>query len=130
LVLTQTKSGNLLIGSSREFIGYDKKTTYEGISCIVREALRVYPVLSKVNMIRTFAGLRPTTTDGLPILGKVPGLSGFMIAAGHEGDGIGLAPMTGKLIADLIAKEEFSERLVKLDLQRFYKKPAETVQNR
>jgi len=55
----------------------------------------------------------------LPILGEVPGLKGFIMAAGHEGDGISLAPITGRLIADLIAKREHSEELAQLNIQRF-----------
>jgi sarcosine oxidase subunit beta len=119
LALRHTKTGNLLFGSSREFVGYNKKTTHEGISFIVREALRVLPILRNVSFIRTFSGLRPSTLDGLPILGDVPRLKGFIMAAGHEGDGISLAPVTGKLIADLIAKGECPEELAQLNLKRF-----------
>jgi sarcosine oxidase subunit beta len=50
-------------------------------------------------VIRTFAGLRPFTPDGLPILGPVKSLEGFIMAAGHEGDGIALSPITGDLMS-------------------------------
>jgi sarcosine oxidase subunit beta len=117
--LRTAKNGNLLIGSSREFVGYDNNTTFEGISFIGREAARLLPILRHVSLIRTFAGLRPSTPDGLPILGGVPEVQGFIMAAGHEGDGIALAPITGKLIADLIAKGEYPEELAQLNIQRF-----------
>ncbi len=117
--LRAAKNGNLLIGSSREFVGYDNNTTFEGISFIGREAVRLLPILRHVSLIRTFAGLRPSTPDGLPILGEVPEVKGFIMAAGHEGDGIALAPITGRLIADLIAKGEYPEELAQLNLQRF-----------
>jgi Glycine/D-amino acid oxidases (deaminating) len=63
---------------------------------------RFFPVMSKINFIRTFAGLRPSTPDGMPFLGEIPGAPGFFIAAGHEGDGIALSPITGLVMADLI----------------------------
>jgi sarcosine oxidase subunit beta len=55
-----------------------------------------------VNIIRSFAGLRPRTPDGMPILGPVESLPGLIMAAGHEGDGIALAPITGQMIADCV----------------------------
>ena len=55
-----------------------------------------------INVIRVMSGLRPYTTDGLPLVGEVQGLNGFFMAAGHEGDGIALAPVTGKIVADMI----------------------------
>jgi len=121
LALRHTEEGNLLFGSSREFVGYDKRTTYEGVSFIIQEAVRILPVLRNVNVIRTFAGLRPATPDGLPILGEASHPKGFIIAAGQEGDGIALAPITGKLIGDLITKGEFPNRFAQLNLQRFSK---------
>src|SRR5439155_21186050 len=102
LVVGQTKSGNVLIGSSRQFAGYDNRVTREGIAHIGARAVRAMPPLRKVMVIRTYAGLRPATPDGLPILGRIQGVDGFVMAAGHEGDGIALAPWTGRSIADLI----------------------------
>ena len=119
LIVEQTKDGNLALGSTREFIGYNKKTSYEGISTILRCATKAIPILREVHAIRSFAGLRPTTPDGLPIIGRAPGLKGFIIATGHEGDGIALAPITGKLVTDLIIKEESPAQLDHLNLERF-----------
>jgi sarcosine oxidase subunit beta len=117
--LRHSRSGNFLFGSSREFAGYNRNTTFKGISLLAQEAARLLPALRNVCAIRTFAGLRPFTSDGLPILGKVPGLEGFIMAAGHEGDGIALAPITGKLIADLITRGECPDVLSQLNFQRF-----------
>ena len=99
----QTANGNILIGSTREFVGFDKHTTYEGIHSIAGNILRVIPEIENLHVIRAFAGLRPYTPDGLPILGKVETIDGFIMAAGHEGDGITLAPITGEMIAKLVA---------------------------
>lgn len=103
LSLGQTRSGNLLIGGSREFAGYDRSISSEVLRAIAGNAVRLFPVLKNVHFIRSFAGLRPYTPDGLPILGSVGERPGLYIAAGHEGDGIALGPVTGSIMADLIA---------------------------
>jgi sarcosine oxidase subunit beta len=117
--LEQVDSGNILIGSTREFVGFDRRTTFEGIRTIARRIAPVIPALDRVPVIRTFGGLRPYTPDGLPILGKVAGLEGFIMAAGHEGDGIALSAITGELIADLIATGRTQLPLDAFRLERF-----------
>jgi len=118
--MDQTSSGNLLLGSTREFVGFDKRTTYEGINSILRNTSRIIPQLKNMHIIRSFAGLRPYTPDGLPILGKVQGIEGFIMAAGHEGDGMALSPITGELIAELIDTGETSISLDPFRLERFF----------
>lgn len=117
--LEQTARGNLLIGSTREFAGFDRRTTSEGIRRIARKIVRIVPTLKEVRVIRTYAGLRPYTPDGLPILGKVRALDGFLMAAGHEGDGIALSAVTGKMIADLIVEGHTDPDLAPFALERF-----------
>jgi len=70
-------------------------------------------------VIRSFAGLRPYTPDGLPILGPVEGVDGFVMAAGHEGDGIALSPITGELIAQFIVEGRTEIPLDPFRLERF-----------
>jgi sarcosine oxidase subunit beta len=122
--LEQAESGNILIGSSREFVGFDRRTTFDGIRTIAGRIVPVIPALKRVPVIRTFGGLRPWTPDGLPILGKVAGLDGFIMAAGHEGDGIALSAITGELIADLIATGWTQFPLDAFRLERFEGKEA------
>ena len=117
--LEQTASGNLLLGSTREFVGFDRRTSLEGVRRIAARTSRILPCLKKMNIIRTFAGLRPYTPDGLPILGPVEVLKGFFMAAGHEGDGIALAPITGMLIAQLLVDGQPAIPLDDLGLHRF-----------
>ena len=117
--LEQADSGNILIGSTREFVGFDRRTTFDGIRTIASRIAPVIPALKCVPVIRTFGGLRPYTPDGLPILGRVAGLDGFIMAAGHEGDGIALSPITGELIADLIATGRTQFPLEDFRLERF-----------
>lgn len=117
--LEQADSGNILIGSSREFVGFDRRTTFDGIRTIASRIVPVVPALKRVPVIRTFGGLRPYTPDGLPILGKVAGLDGFIMSAGHEGDGIALSAITGELIAELIAMGRTPFPLDAFRLERF-----------
>ncbi|MDJ0816451.1 MAG: FAD-dependent oxidoreductase [Desulfobacterales bacterium] len=114
-----TAHGSFVLGSTREFVGFDSRVTRAAIQHIARNVTSILPVLKGRNIIRVFAGLRPYTPDGLPILGPVAGLDGFVIAAGHEGDGIALAPITGELIADLIANNRTDFPLEAYKLERF-----------
>ncbi|WP_096190427.1 NAD(P)/FAD-dependent oxidoreductase [Evansella halocellulosilytica] len=106
LVFEPTESQNFLIGSSREFVGFNTKVNMDIVHCIARRAVRFYPKMADFNFIRTYAGLRPWTSDHLPIISHVEEVPGFYIAAGHEGDGISLAAITGKLIEELIMEKQ------------------------
>lgn len=99
---TGTHNGNYLVGSTRENAGFDKTTDPEALALLSRQVERFFPVMRKINYIRSFAGLRPSTPDGMPFIGELPGRPGFFIAAGHEGDGIALSPVTGFVTADLV----------------------------
>ncbi len=101
IIASYTASGNLLIGATREFVGFDLRSTYQGIEGLLQHFAAVIPLASNLHILRSYSGLRPSSPDGLPIIGRSPDLPNFMIASGHEGDGIILSPITGKLIADL-----------------------------
>ncbi len=101
LAIGQTHSGTLLIGGSRQFVGYNTETSPEITRKIGEAAVRALPQLANVRVIRTFSGLRPYTPDGMPILGPIEGMEGIYIAAGHEGDGVALAPISGKIMAQV-----------------------------
>ena len=115
----QTDNGNLLIGSTREFVGFDRRTTLDGLRTIAARIAPVIPALKRVPVIRAFGGLRPYTPDGLPILGPVAGVQGFVMAAGHEGDGIALSAVTGALVADWVAAGRTQFPLDAFRLERF-----------
>jgi len=121
LTIEPTANGNYLIGATREFVGFNSKVTHDGIQCIARNLVSLVPGFKNVSTIRYFAGLRPYTDDGLPILGSVESIKGFIMAAGHEGDGVALAPITGKLISELVLKGESSIPLDAFNLARFNK---------
>lgn len=119
LSLSQTEKGNIFIGGTREFVGYDTANTHEAIGTVLKNALRLVPGLGSIHIIRTMGGLRPFTPDGLPLIGFVHGLEGYFMAAGHEGDGIALAPVTGKIVADLIVDGKTFTDVSALNPNRF-----------
>jgi len=119
LIISQQASGNLLIGASWRDAGYDKRTNQEEIELMARVNVEAMPSLKDVRVIRSYANFFPHTDDDLPILGKVDGVEGFIMACGHNGHGIGLGPGSGKLIQELICEGITSIPLDELSLSRF-----------
>jgi glycine/D-amino acid oxidase-like deaminating enzyme len=119
LCIHQTASGNLLLGATWRFVGYDKRTSYEETVAIAKEVVRLFPPLKDVHVIRTFANFFPFTPDDLPILDFVDGVEGLLVAAGHCGHGICLGPITGKLVSELICEGKTSMPIDELRLSRF-----------
>lgn len=119
MAITRTSDGNYFLGGTREFVGFDKGTTFEAFEAISKTAIDYFPILENLHVIRSFAGLRPACGDGKCIIGEVPGLPGFFIAAGHEGDGIALAPVTGKFLTDLVMGRKTDMDIAELSPKRF-----------
>jgi len=99
--LVPRPDGTLLAGATVEHAGFEKQVTAEAVAALTSAALRLVPSLKEASFSRAWAGLRPGTPDGLPLLGpcEVPGL---FFAAGHFRNGILLAPVTALLLADLL----------------------------
>ncbi|MEW4235766.1 FAD-dependent oxidoreductase [Bacillus thuringiensis] len=119
LVFEPTESQNFLIGSSREFVGFHTRINNEVIKCIANRAIRFYPKMADMMVIRSYGGLRPWTEDHLPIISRVEHIPNYFIAAGHEGDGISLAAVTGKVIEELLNEKETIIPIEPLRLSRF-----------
>jgi len=117
LVLEPTESQNFLLGSSRQFVGYDGSIDIQVVQTIAQRGLRFFPKMDDFKMIRAYTGFRPFTEDNLPIVSAVDEVPGFYIAAGHEGDGICLATGTGKLMSEII--NEKSETIFPNEPLRF-----------
>jgi len=97
-VVESTPSGTILLGSSRELVGFDPTIDLEVVRRIATRARRLFPVLAEVDLMRIYIGFRPWVPDHLPIIGEDPAVRGLWHATGHEGAGIGLAPATAQLI--------------------------------
>ncbi len=101
-VIQPRADGTTLIGSSREFKGDDRTVDSDLADRMRLRAARFVPALAETRLARVTVGLRPYTPLGRPIIGWA-GPEGFLVATGHEGQGITLAPVTGKLVSDLVA---------------------------
>jgi glycine oxidase len=111
--------GRILAGATAEDVGFDAVTTSEGIAALHRTALEIAPGLSHLVIAEQWAGLRPFATDGLPVIGKLQHADNLYIATAHFRNGILLAPLTAKLIADVIVDHRDSSFLTSFGPQRF-----------
>lgn len=100
--LVPRKNGEVVIGSTVEFVGHDKSVTLETVRAIIERAVDLVPEVRTAPLNRFWAGLRPYSPTRQPILCRAPGLENVILATGHHRNGIVLAPITGKLICELI----------------------------
>jgi D-hydroxyproline dehydrogenase subunit beta len=101
-VIEGTRAGTVLIGSSRELVGLDRRPDLGLLAAMAARAIELFPVLAAAQLLRTYLGFRPYSPDHLPIIGADGEVGGLFHATGHEGAGIGLAPATGALVASLV----------------------------
>ncbi|MGW1664259.1 NAD(P)/FAD-dependent oxidoreductase [Streptomyces microflavus] len=97
-VVEGTRAGTILIGASRERVGFDTAMNPAVVATLAAQACRLFPFLRGVHLIRAYRGFRPYCPDHLPVIGPDPRVPGVVHACGHEGAGIGLAPGTGALV--------------------------------
>lgn len=112
--LVPRRDGRLLAGSTTEEAGFAKEVTAQGLASIRDHALEIAPRIADLKVVDSWAGLRPRAPDELPVLGKTSETEGLFFATGHYRNGILLAPLTGELIAALIA-----DNVVAPELQTF-----------
>lgn len=93
-------TGQMLIGSSREFVGFAPGINRAIVARMLERARRFVPAASDWHVIRIWTGYRPCTVDNLPLIGPAPGDPTVWIAAGHEGLGVTTSLATGRLLAD------------------------------
>ncbi|MFF5546325.1 NAD(P)/FAD-dependent oxidoreductase [Streptomyces olivaceoviridis] len=101
-VVEGTTAGPVLIGATRERVGFDRSLSLTAMRALAAGAIGLFPFLERVRALRTYAGFRPYLPDHLPAIGPDPRVPGLFHACGHEGAGIGLAPGTGQLIAQAL----------------------------
>ncbi|MDX3577061.1 FAD-binding oxidoreductase [Streptomyces sp. FL07-04A] len=101
-VVEGTAAGPVLIGASRERVGFDKSFSLPVVRALAAGATRLFPFLAHVRAMRAYVGFRPYLPDHLPALGPDPRVPGLFHACGHEGAGIGLATGTGRLLAQTL----------------------------
>jgi len=121
LVIDPLRTGQFLLGSSRETGILDHQTDVRTVATILREAIDVYPPLARQRVIRTFAGIRATTEDGLPLVGRHPELDGLILATAMQGDGICLGPLVGAAVARWALEQDSAQDFAALSPARFPK---------
>src|SRR5262249_37789948 len=99
--LVPRTDGRILVGSTQEWAAIDATVTAGGLGALIEHALDLVPALKDLPVRRTWAGLRPGTEDGLPIIGSSSG-EGPYYAPGLYRSGILLGPLVGRLTAQLI----------------------------
>jgi glycine oxidase len=116
--LVPRTDGQIVIGATLEEAGYDKRTLPETIQRLLQLATKLVPALEKAQIHEAWAGLRPGTSDKLPILGETV-VPGYFAATGHFRDGILLAPVTAQVMAELIVDQKCTFDLSPFSPDRF-----------
>jgi glycine oxidase len=99
--LVPRRDGRLLLGATTEEVGFRKQVTAGGVAKLIHAACELVPELADAPLEGHWAGLRPVSIDGLPILGATS-IAGLFVAAGHGRNGVLLAPSTGQLLSGLM----------------------------
>jgi glycine/D-amino acid oxidase-like deaminating enzyme len=116
--LVPRKNGEVIVGSSVEFMGHNKDVTLEAIHTFITRSEALVPGISKAPLSRFWAGLRPYSPTRRPILCRASGLENVILATGHHRNGIVLAPITGQLVSELITTGQPSLSLEPFGLPR------------
>ncbi len=103
--LVPRPDGRVLVGSTLEDVGFEKKTTISAIGALLRFAQNRVPALALAEVERCWAGFRPASPDGYPYIGAVPGFTNGWVAAGHYRWGLFLSPATAVLARELMQGE-------------------------
>jgi glycine oxidase len=117
--LVPRRDGRVLAGSTSEHVGFDKCVTDEGVSSIKSMAFDIAPSLDGAPLVDSWAGFRPRALDDLPVLGPHAEIEGLFYATGHFRNGILLAPITAKVIANSIIHDASSSFLEAFSPKRF-----------
>ena len=116
--LVPRKNGEVVIGSTVEFVGHNKDVTLETVHHLISRSVDLAPAIGSAPLSRFWAGLRPYSPSRRPILCRAPGLENVILATGHHRNGIVAAPITGKLICELIMTGQTSMSLEPFALPR------------
>ena len=121
--LVPRRDGRVLLGATVEKTGFDTRVTAGGLSAVMKNGLRMVPDLAGAPVVETWAGLRPMSKDGKPILGPA-GPEHLVLATGHYRNGILLAPITGRLVADFLTTGKVPAAMAPFLIDRFEGKAA------
>lgn len=117
--LVPRRDGRVLAGSTAELAGFERMVTGEGRAAIKSMAIEIAPRVAGLPVISSWSGFRPRAKDGLPVLGPTAEIEGLVYATGHYRNGILLAPITGRVIADAIVDGVWPASLKAFSPDRF-----------
>lgn len=100
--LAPKQDGRIVVGATEEDAGFERENTVAGVAFLVKILQRLAPSLADTRVQHLGVGLRPTPSDGLPLLGPVTHRPGLWVAAGHHRNGILLTPITARLMGNAI----------------------------
>ena len=106
--LVPRASGDVLVGATTEHVGFTRGVTLAGLAQLIATATAVAPRLAGCNVLEHWAGFRPGTTDGLPLVGPT-NVEGLWLASGHYRNGILLAPVTAEILSAQLLEQPLSE---------------------
>jgi D-amino-acid dehydrogenase len=118
-VIATPLSDRLRLSGTFELAGLDLSINVRRVEAIRRAARRLLLGQGSRRVLEVWSGLRPCTPDGLPVIGVPAGLDGLVVATGHAMKGLALAPVTGRLVAELVAGEPPSHDLAPFRPDRF-----------
>jgi glycine oxidase len=116
--LVSRGDGRVVLGATVEEQGFDTTVTADGVYRLLEAAWEVLPEVAELELVRAEAGLRPGTPDNAAVVGRGE-LDGLIWATGHWRNGVLLAPLTGELVAELLAGGSLPDELGPLDPARF-----------
>jgi glycine oxidase len=117
--LVPKRDGSVVVGATEERVGFDARVTAAGLAELLAGAQELLPALGASTFRGGWAGLRPVTPDGLPAIGPAPGAPGLVVAAGHGRNGVLLAPLTARLVADLVLGKSLPPEAAAFAPERF-----------
>lgn len=117
--LVPRSDGRILAGSTSEMAGFTKAVTDEAATVLRNMAFEIAPSIYNLPVADHWSGLRPSVSDGLPVIGAIDGTEGLFIATAHYRNGILLAPLTASLTADVLTGNQVDSRLSEFAPNRF-----------
>ena len=110
---------SLLVGATVEEAGFDERTTVAGVRDLLDAACDIVPHIWQASFVAARVGLRPAAPDEMPIIGRSRKVPGVVFATGHFRNGVLLAPVTARLVADLVLENREDPLMANLSPQRF-----------